>query len=212
MKRNNVSLVIGLGLVLLGGLLLMQTMNIVSLNWDQVWPVLFGLGGLAFLTVFFSDHEQWWSIIPGFTLLGLAALIGLSIVAGEVGGAIGAGVFMGSIALAFWVIYILRRSFWWAVIPAGTLTTLAVIIVLSNFRLTERFSGGVFFLGLALTFLMVALLPTPEGRMRWAFYPAAALLALSLIVFIAVSSIFNYIWPVALIAGGVFLLLSIRKQ
>ena len=34
-------------------------------------------------------------------------------------GAWGGALFLGSIGLAFWVIYFVRRDFWWAVIPGG---------------------------------------------------------------------------------------------
>ena len=35
--------------------------------------------------------------------------------------------FLGTIGLSFWVIYLTRRDFWWAVIPGGALMTLALV-------------------------------------------------------------------------------------
>jgi hypothetical protein len=62
--------------------------------------------------------------------------------------------------------------------------------------------GGIFLTGLGLTFALVALVPTPGGRMWWAWIPAGALVAVGLIMTAAAGSIFQYIWPLALIIGG----------
>jgi hypothetical protein len=62
-------------------------------------------------------------------------------------------------------------------------------------------------LGLGLTFALVGLVPTPEGQMRWAFIPAVILTIIGLLILVALSSLINYIWAVALIAGGLIIIL-----
>ncbi len=118
MQDRRTSIILGALLVVAGLVFLAQNLELLGSMENLIWVVLFGLGGLAFLYVFAANREQWWAIIPGFTLLGLAALIGF----GESLGALGGAFFLGAIGLAFWVIYALRRDFWWAIIPAGALT------------------------------------------------------------------------------------------
>jgi len=66
-------------------------------------------------------------------------------------------------------------------------------------------TGGIFFIGLGLTFALVGLLPAPRGRMRWAFIPALVLLVMGLLIFAAAEQFINYLWPVALILVGLYL-------
>jgi hypothetical protein len=74
-------------------------------------------------------------------------------------------------------------------------------------------TGGLFFLGMAATFGLVYILPTPEGRLKWALYPAGILLALGVLVMLGVSKLINLVWPLALlIAGGVIIFRVIRKK
>lgn len=64
---------------------------------------------------------------------------------------------------------------------------------------------ALFFAGLALTFVLVAILPSGPGRRRWAWIPAAALAALAVLIVLeatALLSVLDYLWPLALIAGG----------
>jgi hypothetical protein len=201
MNTNRSALAVGGGLIVLGLLFLLQNFGLLGGLESLIWVVLFGLGGLIFLYVFASNREQWWAVIPGFTLLGLATLIGF----GDRLGAVGGALFLGAIALSFWVIYFVRRDFWWAVIPGGVLATLAAVAGMSEF-LPDRAAGGIFFLGLAATFLAVYLLPAPQGRMTWAIIPSGILAVLGLLVMLSLGGIFNYLWAVALIVAGLFLL------
>jgi hypothetical protein len=75
--------------------------------------------------------------------------------------------------------------------------------------LGEAFSGievgGIFFLGLGLTFGLVAIIPTPHGQMKWAFIPAGIMIVMGLLITAALSPLINYIWPSALILAGLLL-------
>jgi hypothetical protein len=195
-------------LILLGGVILLNNLHI--LPWDVTamqwfWLLVFGGAGAAFVGVFLSNHENWWAIIPGCTLLGLAVLVS-DIIPGEIGG----GVFLAAIGLAFWIIYIVRREFWWAIIPGGALATLALVAGLS--RVAGDIGGGaIFFLGLAATFLVVYLVPTVDGRMRWAIWPAGVLAVMGGIMTLGASGVMVYVFPVLLIGLGVWLVLRSRK-
>lgn len=204
MKRSYLSLAFGALLVIAGVLLLLQNFAILTFDWDLSGALLFALGGAAFVAVFLNDHEQWWAIIPGFTLLGIGGLIGLAAILPESTGAWGGVFFLSTISLAFWVIFAFRRENWWAVIPGGVLLTLAVVAGLAE-AAGGIATGGLFFLGLAATFGLVYLLPTPEGRMKWAIIPAGILGAVGILIILAATSVINYLWPVALILVGFYL-------
>lgn len=199
MKSGRAYLGVGALLIVLGLLFLLQNFGVFGGLENVIWLVLFGAGGLAFLWVFFSNQEHWWAIIPGFTLLGLALLIGF----GERLGAWGGALFLGAIGLSFWVIYLLHREHWWAIIPGGALVTLALVAGLSDVMPDEGMAiGGILFLGFALTFLLVYLAPTPQGRMKWALIPAGILGVMGVLMMLSLGGLVNYVVPLALILAG----------
>lgn len=204
MRQFQMRIVGGILLIAAGVLFLLQNLGIFAVG-DYLWPFLFGAGGLVFLYVFLTDRANWWAIIPGFTLLGLAAMMALNQFVPQVGETWGAALFLGGIGLAFWVVYFTNREHWWAVIPGGVLFTIALVAGLSSI-LEGIETGGVFFLGLGLTFALLSFLPTPEGRMKWALIPAGVLLVMGLLITAAATAIINYLWPAALILGGLYLL------
>jgi hypothetical protein len=212
MKRTSASYLGGLLLICAGILFLLQNFGLVTIVTGAIWALLFAVGGVAFLAVFATNQEHWWALIPGFTLLGLAGLIGLSTLFPQFG-ELGAALFFLAIALSFAIIYIMHRENWWAVIPAGVLTTLAIIIAFSgNDGNDGQWVPSVLFLGLAATFALVYFLPTPQGQMKWALWPAAVLGIMGLLMLLLVGSLANFIWPLALIAGGAALMLRTLRR
>lgn len=194
MRRFDYRVVLGLVLLLGGGLLLLQTMGYLKNASDFFWGVVFLIAGAVFLSLLFAG--EWWAAFPGTTLLAL----GVVSLFGDQLGDFSGMVFLGGVALAFWLVYFLDRQRWWALIPAGVLSTLAVVTVLPD-RLGAFGTGGVFFLGLAFTFLLVAL----AAGLRWAFYPAAALGVMGVLATLSLANLANYVWAVVLIALGGFL-------
>jgi hypothetical protein len=194
-KRLDPAIVGGLILILTGALYLLQTMGILDNVGDIFWGAIFLAAGALFLFAFFTG--SWWAVIPGCVLAGIGALILLPDSLEVYGGAL----FLGSIALAFWLVFFTApRERWWALIPAGVLTTLAAVTFLPDL-VGGLATGSIFFFGLALTFLLVALL----AGMRWAYYPAAALALVGLLALFALEDVANYAWAAALIAGGGYL-------
>ncbi len=206
MKRLDVGAGIGLLLIAVGALLLLQTLGILAFNWAFLWALLFAAGGAVFLVAFARSRDQWWALIPGFALLSLGAMIALSAILPGGGGGWMGSVFLGGLSLAFWAIYLSQRSQWWSVIPAGALLTLALVAGLSE-GLPGVAVGGVFFLGLAGTFAVVAVVPTAQGRQTWAVYPAAVLGVIGLILTAAGTRLLPYALALALIVGGLLLML-----
>ena len=205
MKRLDMRTIFGSGLLLLGGLMLLEKFGVLRGAGNLFWGIVFLLGAAFFVTLFVQNPRSgWWAIIPGLALLGL----GGSAILPEAFSAWGGGIFLGALGLAFWIVYLSDRSRWWSIIPGGVLFTLAAVSVLSE---TERLSGlntgSLFFIGLGLTFLLVALLPNPFGNMRWAYIPAVVLVLMgALLGSRSTAGLADYIWPIALILTGVLVL------
>ena len=208
MRRVRIRALIGILFIVGGVLLLVENLGGLSIA-GLVWPFLFGAGGLMFLYVFMANRDHWWAVVPGFTLLGLTAMIAWSQLGPESAEAWGASFFLGGIALGFWVIYLSNRRRWWAIIPGGVMLTIGLFVGLSSALKGFVGAGGFLFLGLGLTFGLLFLLPTSKGRMKWALIPAAVLFVIGLLITLAFSPLVNFVWPAALILGGLYLLFRI---
>jgi hypothetical protein len=200
MKRLDVRILIGLLLILGGVLALLQTMGYLHNVGDFFWGGVFLVAGAIFMYVFATGSRDWWAAIPGMTMLGVGGAIllpnpwdGMSV--------------LGGIGLAFWLIYLRRRDQWWPIIPGGVMLTLALVAGASDL-VKGVDGGGLFFLGLAITFALVATL----GEMKWAWWPAGALAVLGMLISISAVGFANYIWAAALIVAGVFLILRFFRQ
>ena len=208
MKRFDPRIVIGTLLIVAGGLGFLQAFGFLRNASDVFWGLVFLAAGAVFLYMFAGGFAsgQWWAVIPGLVLAGIGVLILLPDSLDNLGG----GVFLGAIGLSFWLIYFSGRERWWAIIPGGVLFTLALVAILPERSFSGADSGGVFFLGLAVTFLLVALLVD----MRWAYWPAGVLGVFGAFLFFQSQTyLFSYIAAAALIGVGVFIILrSLRSQ
>lgn len=212
MKRFDAHTIGAILLIVAGALLLLQNFGLLGIFVSLIWALLFAAGGLVFLYLFLTERTRyWWAIIPGFALIGVAALIVLDEFFPRIGGDLGGMILLGSLGLAFWVIYFRKREYWWAIIPGGVLVTLALIVGLESvFKGAE--TGGVLFLGLGLTFGLLYFLPTPQGRMKWALIPAAILVVIGLLITIAAVGAFQYLGAAAMILVGLYLLFRMFRS
>ncbi len=185
----------GFTLVALGALILLPN----SLE-DFGGALFLGGIGLSFWYVYFTSRtERWWALIPAGVLTALAVMIVVAERYEDYGGAI----FLGGIGLSFFAVYLTNRSErWWALIPGGVLVTLAGMTIAAE-RVGEFQTAGLFFLGLAATFLLVAVL----AGMNWAYWPALVLGIMGFLGIASLLQIANYLWAVALIGAGGFMLI-----
>jgi hypothetical protein len=202
MKRFDYQFLIGAALILGGILMLLDRTGILKGATDFFWAGVLAVGAAIFLFWFFSDRSKWWAAIPGFTLAGMAVS---TLLLEKIGW--GGLAFLGGIGLGFWAIYFTGLERWWAIIPGGVLLTLGVTSVMGEaFGVMD--SGGVFFAGLGITFILVALL----AKMRWAFIPAAILLLLGFFLSFFLGTPFvgvmEYIWIGVLLVAGATLIAS----
>jgi len=98
------------------------------------------LGGLAlsFWIIYFTTHyQQWWAIIPGGVLLSLALGVAVEPFIQE---DVFAALFLLGIALTFVLVYFLptaNQRMGWALIPAGALAIVGLIVL----SVTTRLAG-----------------------------------------------------------------------
>ncbi len=201
MRRFDPRLWIGVLLVFGGVLSLLDAMNVISNSGGIFWGLIFGAGGALFLYMLIHDRNSWWAAFPAFTLLGLAVSSFLP----ESLSAYDGLVFFAGISLAFWWVYFTDTQRWWAIIPGGVMLTLGFSSVLDNLLKGDT-GGGLFFLGLGLTFVLVAILPGGSSR-SWALIPGAVLLLFGAIRGTPFTGFTEYLGPAVLIAlGGYFVL------
>ncbi len=198
MRRIDYRILVGAVLVLLGILMLLDTTGIMHGATGYVWSGILVIGAGIFLFWFFRDSNRWWAAITGFTLLGMAAS---SLLLDKIGW--GGFAFLGGIGLGFWAVYISHREMWWAIIPGGVLITLGVTSALTSvFNILD--TGGIFLVGLGITFLMVALL----ARLRWAYIPASILLLVGFFIGTPFAGIMEYIWIGFLLLVGIVMVVT----
>lgn len=203
-----ISVISGILMVAAGVLFLLGNLEIITVELDLIIGPIFGIGGLVFLVIFILDTDKWWALFPAFALIAIGVIIFMDEIMGVVADPWGGAVFLGLLGLAFILIYIFHQEHWWAIIPGGVLVTLAGVTLISD----TDFVAGLFFLGLALTFGLIYFLPKPSGKSQWALYPAVILLAIGVLVTLGEANVLNYVWPLALlIAGGYVLFRSLKK-
>lgn len=209
MKQQQSRLIWGALLIVGGTFLLLQTMGLISGSWlgGLIGFLIFAMAGMGFTLLFLRNNEQWWPLIPGCLFLSLALLVALNSLSPRLATFWGGFIFLGGLSLAFWLIYIIYREQWWAIIPGGVLLTLGIVSSIDQ-SAGSLDSGFVFFLGLAATFILVYIAPTGKGkeRMTWALIPAAVFFILSLASWGAFAVLLNYIVPLLLIGIGLFLI------
>lgn len=205
MKKLNANIIFGVLLVALGALVLLRNLEIIRELGELVWATIFGVGGASFLYVYVVDRERWWALIPGFSLLGIALILLFSGLAPSLVDVVAVPAFLGGIGLAFWLVYFQKRENWWAIIPGGVMVSLAIFIfleaVFENVDLV-----GVFFLGMAGTFVLVALQATEKERYTWAYIPAGILGLMGAIFLFAEVDAFRMVGPIILVLVGAYLI------
>ena len=206
MKRYDPRLWIGGTLLFLGALSLLENLNIISNVSDIFWGVVWGLIGLYFLYRLYIDRSNWWAVFPAFVLLGLS----ISQLLPNSLDAFSGLAFLGAIGLAFLWVYFSDTSRWWAIIPAGVMLTLGTISVLDAVSGVDN--GGILFLGLGLTFILLTILPGGSSR-SWALIPGVILLIFGAILGTPFAGFTQYLWPAILIVlGGYFIVRFFRSE
>lgn len=192
-----------------GGVLLflaLTTLMVDRVAGEWVGSLLLFMLALAFLVVYLNNRARGWAALVAYVLgvLGIAPLMASG---GENASYYGP-VFLLAVALPFFLVYFQSAQRWWAILPAGVLTTLAVVAALAIGGLIRNESQGgyanaVLMSGLAVTFAVVWL----RHARAWAMV-LAVVLALMAVASAFFANHYQLLWPLAIILGGVYLLYS----
>ncbi len=199
----------GVLLIALGAFFLLQVTGIFGVLTSLFWSIAFAAGGAVFLYVFLTALQtRWWAAIPGFTLLGLAATVFYDRFAPPFFSDIGGAVFLAAIGAGFAAIFFTNREKWWAIIPGGTLFSVAGVVLVTQADIGFLNPASVLFIGLGFTFGLLGLMSTYlNTNLRWAYIPAAVMLVMGIVIFTPFVGALGWIWPLAIIAGGAYLIL-----
>jgi hypothetical protein len=169
------------------------------------WAFAFGLLGVIFLVTFGGDRRQWWALIPGCIMLGLTVMI----VNGEteiLSDTQASALFLFSIGLPFLLIYLIDRRQWWALIPGGVLSVIALITFLTSRELPGTTITAIILFGLAIVFGLVRFATRANPFMGWATWVAVILAMIGALVLVTGPQAASLIGPTVLIGLGLFLL------
>jgi hypothetical protein len=213
LNLSNKNMLWGAVLIAAGASFLLQVTGIFGVLTGLFWSIAFAAVAANFLYVFFTDiHGRWWAAIPGFTLMGLAATVFYGNFRLPFMADIGGPVFLGSIGLGFLAVFFTNRHMWWAIIPGGAMLSVAGVAFVGQTGFGFLNPASVLFIGLGLTFAVLGLLSTYLNvNLRWAYIPAAILLVMGLVIFTPFVGALAFVWPLALIAGGAYLILRRPK-
>lgn len=192
----------GLLLILGGVLFLLENIGVFQGS-GLFWAIILALGGIFFLTIFGGIRTNWWAIIPGITLLGVALLLLIEDLFPAFGGDIGGVIILGAIGIAFLLIYVMNRTYWWAIIPAGVMFSISFMMLIDTF-INGINPGGIILLGLGSTFVILALMPNLQAEMKWAWIPAVIFYLIGVLILGVSINLFDYLFPITLILVGVF--------
>jgi hypothetical protein len=204
-RRNNWWALIPGGVMLF---LTLVTLLVDSAGGEWVGALFLFLIALSFFVVYLNNRTRTWALLVAYilTVLAIAPLMASGGRSAEYYGP----VFLFAVALPFFIVYFRSAENWWAIIPAGSITVVAILATLAIAGvINENGRGGFVSAGLANAILMAGLAVTfaviwLRHEKAWARVVTIvlALVALASVFFASYSQI---LWPVAIILLGAYL-------
>jgi len=210
--RLNIRRAFALILIATGILVLLQNTGIAAGDTGQVVSlVLLVALGIFFTAMYFPGKRQWFWIALGLGCFSFALGNAVYFIPGVDEFYRQVVIFIG-LGISFLTIYLQNRMNWWAMFPAGLLISLGASQLMEHFY-PELGAGGVLILGLGLSFLILFLVPTPVGRLRFALLPAVILLVLGAVIVIGQPfNITDYLLPALIVLAGVVLIIFTTRK
>jgi len=196
-----------------GGVMLflaLTTLLVDNVGGEWVGSLFLFLIALSFFVVYLNNHTRTWALLVAYVMFVLSIAPAMASGGGDTAAYFGS-VFLFAIALPFFVIYFRSAKNWWAIIPAGVMTTLSIIAGLAIAGLIRNenqggYANAFLMFGLAITFAVVWLRHAKD----WAKVVTIVLAALAVAsVFFATYS--EIIWPVVIILAGGYLLFTAMR-
>ena len=190
-----------------GGIMLflaLTTLLVDKVAGEWVGSLFLVLLALSFLVVYLNNRLRTWALLVAYIVGVLSIAPAMASGGSKISSYYGA-IFLFAIALPFFLIYFRSVERWWAIIPAGVLTTLTIITALALAGLIRNenqggYANAILMGGLAATFAVVWL----RHAKPWAKV-ATVVLAIGAIASLFFVSRAEMFWPVAIILGGIYL-------
>jgi hypothetical protein len=194
-----------------GGVMLflaLTTLLVDSTGGEWVGALFLFMIALSFFVVYLNNQTRTWALLVAYILavLGIAPLMSI----GGRDAAFYGPIFLFAVALPFFYVYFRSPENWWAIIPAGSVTMIAIIAALAiagiinedgrGGLVSEGIANAILTGGLAATFAVIWL----RHDKPWAKIVTIAL-ALVAVASLFFSSYSQILWPVAIILLGVYL-------
>ena len=205
--------IIGILFIIGGGLLILENMNLFSGDIENIiWFIIFGGLGGYFLSRYISNRQKWGWLIPGVSLLSIALSNLVDLIVGG-GDLYTEFIILSGIGISFILIYLYDRINWWALIPGGLLISMGTGELVGTTQPALKNSGSILFFGLGVTFLVLYLLPTQYGRLKWALIPSILLLVLGSVLALNENiEIGGFVGPAIIIIAGILVLYNAIKK
>jgi hypothetical protein len=179
------------------------TLLVDSAGGEWVGSLFLFMIALSFLVVYLNNRTRRWAFLVAY-IMGVLSIAPAMSSLGEKGAFFGV-IFLLAVAVPFFVIYFRSAANWWAIIPAGVMTVLAVVtaLAIAGFIRNENqggYANAILMAGLAVPFAVLWL----RHARAWARVVTIVLvlLAVGSIFFVSYSQIF---WPIVIILGGLYL-------
>jgi hypothetical protein len=191
-----------------GGMMLflaMTTLLVDNVGGEWVGSMFLFLIALSFFAAYLNHRSRNWALLVAYILFVLSIAPVMASFGGDTATYFGP-IFLFAVALPFFIVYFREEKNWWAIIPAGVLTILAVIAgaAIAGW-ITDASDGGyanaVLMFGLAATFAVIWLRHTKP----WAKIVTIILAALA-VASLFITTYSDIFLPVAIILGGSYLL------
>jgi len=193
-----------------GGVMLflaLVTLLVDNVGGEWIGSLFLFLIGLSFLVVYLNNRTRTWALLVAY-ILGVLSLAPAMASGGGDTAAYFGSVFLFAVALPFFIVYFRTwEKNWWAIIPAGVMTTLAIIAgaAIAGWigESEQGFANAFLMFGLAATFAVVWL----RHEKAWAKVVTIVLVVLG-VASVFFASFTEFFWPVAIILVGAYLLFT----
>jgi hypothetical protein len=196
---------VGVVLILSGVFFFLMNFKVIPESGDlnnRVLGVIFFITGLVFTFFQGGGRGLFWFLIPAgvaFTIAIITLIVGID----QLFSLLNLGFFCLGLSITFLLIFLLRKTEWWALLPSGALAGVCAWIVVATLQPPVGFHPAVFGFFVGLSFLAIYLFSVQKSRMRWALFTGSLIASASLLYyFIIVFLPFTLFWAILLVAAG----------
>ncbi|MBN2353839.1 MAG: hypothetical protein JXD23_14795 [Spirochaetales bacterium] len=209
---------VGIVLVLCGIFFLLMNFRIIPESGDlnnRVLGVLLFITGIVFTFFQGGGGGLFWFLIPAgvsFTVGIITLIVGID----QLFSIVNLGFFCLGLAVTFLLIFLLRKTAWWALLPAGALAGICAWIMLALVQPAIGFHPPALIFFVGLSFLSVYFFSVQKHKMRFALFTGLIIVtAAMLYYFIVIFYVFTLFWAILLVAAGIvfpFAILFFEKR